>query len=152
MCFIFNEKLTNDLKNKVKDQEWVEMYKVFEIPYPTDEYFQLGYLYSPYKYYKFEEGENIDDNFLNTKYKDGDEVEYCFHCFDSFDDAVKVFEDEPFNFRLVKIYVKPEDIIAMGPLERFSINFNGIYDTVGVKAFTINKEDYENALTRKTLI
>jgi len=146
MCFLYNRKLTQELKEKVKDQELIEMYKIFEV----DSDYELT---SPYFYTIVKKGLNIDQQCIDYDYKNRDRVKKCFHCFDSKEIADEVLwllkEDDVWLFEndfVVKIYVKPEDIIAKGPIDEMQDNINYNYNSVGVKAFIIKDEDYDSII------
>lgn len=146
MCFLYNGKLTQELKEKVKDQELIEMYKIFDVDSDYG-------LISPYCYNIVKKGLNIDQQCIDYDYKNRDRVEKCFHCFDSKEIVDEVFqllkEDSVWLFEndfVVKIYVKPEDIIAKGPLYHFNPICDGKYNSVGVKAFIIKDEDYDSII------
>ncbi len=146
MCFLYNRKLTQELKEKVKDQELIEMYKIFEVSSDYE-------LISPYHYTIVKKGLNIDQQCIDYDYKNRDRVKKCFHCFDSKEIADEVLrllkEDDVWLFEndfVVKIYVKPEDIIAKGPIDEMQDNINYNYNSVGVKAFIIKDEDYDSII------
>jgi hypothetical protein len=143
MCFLYDGKLTDDLNEKVKDQEFVEMWKVFAV--------DKNKLIAPLKRKKYKIGYNKDHNYRPLYYIENNVVEYCFHCNESLKDATIILYHMHINkdflkFKNVKVYVKPEDIIAKGPLYGFSYLCDGKYNSIGVKALTITEEDYNNAL------
>lgn len=140
MCFLYNGKLTQELKEKVKDQELIEMYKIFGVNSDYE-------LTSPCYYTIVKKGLNIDQRCIDYDYKNRDKVEKCFHCFDSKEIADEVFRllKEENDF-VVKIYVKPEDIIAKGPIDEMQDDINYNYNSVGVKAFIIKDEDYDSII------
>jgi hypothetical protein len=114
MCFLHSQKLTDELKESTKDKEFVEMYKIFGVNSDNE-------LVSPIRRYRiFSVGEHVDLNCRKIEYNEVDAVEHCFHCFDDLNESLKI-HDMLYNnffkaFKLIKIRVKPKDIISKGPL------------------------------------
>jgi len=146
MCFIYDGKLTQELKERVKDLEFVAMYKIFDV--------YGGKINSPFFYKQFNIGYNVDDSCLSydSEFEKYEKIEYCLHCFETKEIAEEILqklkesEDLPDTYKLIRIFVKSQDIIAKGPLYNFHDECNGKYNSIGVKALTITEEDYNNAL------
>jgi hypothetical protein len=157
MCFIYDGKLTQELKERVKDLEFVAMYKIFDV--------YDGKLNSPFFYKQFNIGYNVDDSCLSydSEFEKYEKIEYCLHCFETKESAEEILqklkesaeeilqklkesESLPDTYKLIRIFVKSQDIIAKGPLYNFHDECNGKYNSIGVKALTITEEDYNNAL------
>ena len=146
MCFIYDVKLTQELKERVKDLEFVAMYKIFDV--------YGGKLNSPFFYKQFNIGYNVDDSCLSydSEFEKYEKIEYCLHCFETKEIAEEILqklkesEDLPDTYKLIRIFVKSQDIIAKGPLYNFHTECDGKYNSIGVKALTITEEDYNNAL------
>lgn len=146
MCFIYDGKLTQELKERVKDLEFVAMYKIFDV--------YGGKLNSPFFYKQFNIGYNVDDSCLSydSEFEKYEKIEYCLHCFETKEIAEEILqklkesEDLPDTYKLIRIFVKSQDIIAKGPLYNFHTECDGKYNSIGVKALTITEEDYNNAL------
>ena len=146
MCFIYDGKLTQELKERVKDLEFVAMYKIFDV--------YGGKINSPFFYKQFNIGYNVDDSCLSydSEFEKYEKIEYCLHCFETKEIAEEILqklkesEDLPDTYKLIRIFVKSQDIIAKGPLYNFHTECDGKYNSIGVKALTITEEDYNNAL------
>jgi len=146
MCFIYDGKLTQELKERVKDLEFVAMYKIFDV--------YGGKLNSPFFYKQFNIGYNVDDSCLSydSEFEKYEKIEYCLHCFETKEIAEEILqklkesESLPDTYKLIRIFVKSQDIIAKGPLYNFHDECDGKYNSIGVKALTITEEDYNNAL------
>lgn len=146
MCFIYDGKLTQELKERVKDLEFVAMYKIFDV--------YCGKINSPFFYKQFNIGYNVDDSCLSydSEFEKYEKIEYCLHCFETKEIAEEILqklkesEDLPDTYKLIRIFVKSQDIIAKGPLYNFHTECDGKYNSIGVKALTITEEDYNNAL------
>jgi len=168
MCFIYDVKLTQELKERVKDLEFVAMYKIFDV--------YGGKINSPFFYKQFNIGYNVDDSCLSydSEFEKYEKIEYCLHCFETKEIAEEILqklkveyclhcfetkeiaeeilqklkesEDLPDTYKLIRIFVKSQDIIAKGPLYNFHTECDGKYNSIGVKALTITEEDYNNAL------
>lgn len=146
MCFIYDGKLTQELKERVKDLEFVAMYKIFDV--------YGGKINSPFFYKQFNIGYNVDDSCLSydSEFEKYEKIEYCLHCCETKEIAEEILqklkesEDLPDTYKLIRIFVKSQDIIAKGPLYNFHPECDGKYNSIGVKALTITEEDYNNAL------
>ena len=157
MCFIYDGKLTQELKERVKDLEFVAMYKIFDV--------YGGKINSPFFYKQFNIGYNVDDSCLSydSEFEKYEKIEYCLHCFETKEIAEEILqklkesaeeilqklkesESLPDTYKLIRIFVKSQDIIAKGPLYNFHTECDGKYNSIGVKALTITEEDYNNAL------
>jgi hypothetical protein len=150
MCFLHSQKLTDELKESTKDKEFVEMYKIFGVNSDNE-------LVSPIRRNRiFSVGEHVDLNCRKIEYNEVDAVEHCFHCFDDLNESLKI-HDMLYNnffkaFKLIKIRVKPKDIISKGPLIFFDERADGKINSVGIKAFTLDQDSIDNPITIKEII
>lgn len=137
MCMYFDVQQTIYFKEKIKNQKYIYLYKVAYISYSKQ-------LISPYQQTEYKIGKNIDEEFEQRNYKNGETIFNCFHCFQSLEDA-KYYKDSIINsgyLTIIKIKVLTKDVFYVG----FSSNtFESQYH-VGIKAFTLSKSEYNKAI------
>lgn len=156
MCFKFDQKLTDDLIQKTKDQTIVEMYKFVRINRVDFNDAAIN-LIAPYQRTKI----HLENTLNNVKkdYLQNEEIYYCFHCFDTLEEAKEIHkkvyswysDDDSYydncDVKIIKIKVKSQDIIAKGYLYNYFHNdCDNVYTSTGVSAYSIDQEEYNQVL------